>query len=197
MAVTSKKDQLIDTALRLFSQAGFHATGVDKILEDAGVARMTLYHHFGSKQDLIVAALERKSLQSLDFYRSKLTSNTDNPRYDALQMFDVLHERFSQHPDQLHWGCVLINALAEFNDPNDAIRQVAVQHDQELRSIFRNLLERSELAGIDALADRLKLIYDGAIISSQITNSPQPAREAAVVARALIDQSSMTKMTNG
>ena len=57
---SAKRDQLIDTALELFNRDGYRATGIDKILAESGVAKMTLYNHFGSKDELIVAALERR-----------------------------------------------------------------------------------------------------------------------------------------
>src|SRR5678810_1232020 len=57
---STKRDQLIDTALRLFAKNGYRATGIDTILAEAGVAKMTLYHHFKSKDELILAALQRR-----------------------------------------------------------------------------------------------------------------------------------------
>ena len=57
---SAKRDQLIDTALELFNRDGYRATGIDKILGECGVAKMTLYNHFGSKDELILAALKRR-----------------------------------------------------------------------------------------------------------------------------------------
>ena len=59
----SRRDELVDTALRLFYTRGFNATGIDKILAEAGVAKMTLYKHFRSKEELILAALNRRDEQ--------------------------------------------------------------------------------------------------------------------------------------
>ncbi|MCP4245656.1 MAG: helix-turn-helix transcriptional regulator, partial [bacterium] len=66
MAV-SKKDQLVSVALDLFCRHGFHATGIDTIVAEAGVAKMTLYKHFRSKEDLVVAALELQDRRSREW----------------------------------------------------------------------------------------------------------------------------------
>ena len=68
----SKRDDLIDTALRLFYTQGFNATGIDKILAESGVAKMTMYKHFKSKDELIVAALERRDEQFRDWLTGEM-----------------------------------------------------------------------------------------------------------------------------
>ena len=68
----SRRDHLVETAIRLFNRDGFHATGIDTILSEAGVAKMTLYKHFKSKDDLIVAALRRRDERWMTWFRGEL-----------------------------------------------------------------------------------------------------------------------------
>ena len=85
----SKRDQLIDTAEELFYQHGFNATGIDKILAEAGVAKMTLYNHFKSKDALIEAALQRRDERFRDWLSAQVESKADTPRERLLGLFDA------------------------------------------------------------------------------------------------------------
>ena len=77
---SSRRDHLVDTAVRLFNRYGYHATGIDTILKEAGVAKMTLYNHFKSKDDLVVAALKKKEQFFADQYRLKTAGWDLKPR---------------------------------------------------------------------------------------------------------------------
>ena len=61
----SRRDHLVDTALKLFCKNGFRATGIDAVLAESGVAKKTLYHHFRSKDELVVAALRQRDAEFL------------------------------------------------------------------------------------------------------------------------------------
>ncbi|HDL16453.1 MAG TPA: TetR/AcrR family transcriptional regulator, partial [Rhizobiales bacterium] len=94
MARPSKKEHLVDTAVKLFGRDGFNATGIDKILQEAGVARMTLYKHFKSKDELILAALRRRDEQFRIWFKSAVEKTGGSPAQRLLASFDALEEWF-------------------------------------------------------------------------------------------------------
>src|SRR5690606_34465689 len=108
---SSKRQQLISTAQDLFAREGYHATGIDRILAESGVAKMTRYKHFRSKDELILAVLqgsERDTLGRLAQLRAARP-----PREALLVTFDGLHAWIHQ---QDFCGCSFIHAAAEFHD---------------------------------------------------------------------------------
>ncbi|MDJ0935396.1 MAG: helix-turn-helix domain-containing protein, partial [Kiloniellales bacterium] len=107
----TRRDHLVDTAAKLFARHGFHATGIDRILAEAGVAKMTLYKHFRSKDELILAALRRRDEEFRNWFRRRVEARADAPRARLLAVFDVLAEWFEQ-PDFA--GCTFVAAAAEF-----------------------------------------------------------------------------------
>ena len=84
------RDQLLDAAIRLFNRHGYHATGVDRLIEETGIAKTTLYRHFGSKEDLIVAALAKVDEQARDELRAFVEAASDDPRERILATFGQL-----------------------------------------------------------------------------------------------------------
>ena len=88
----SRRDHLVETALGLFMRDGFHATGIDAILAEAGVAKMTLYNHFKSKDELILAALRLRDEQFLEWLVSAVEARADKPRGRLLALFGALDE---------------------------------------------------------------------------------------------------------
>src|ERR1700747_2871890 len=85
-----KRDQLIETAWTLFYRDGYHATGIDRILAESQVAKMTLYHHFRSKEELILAVLEERSRQTLDSLHQFLNAKNRSPEKRLEAVFDWL-----------------------------------------------------------------------------------------------------------
>ena len=90
MARASKRDDVLDKADELFEKNGFVATGVNQITQEAGVASMTLYNNFKSKEDLIVAALERRSERFFDQLEKSMDAAGPSPRDRILAAFEAL-----------------------------------------------------------------------------------------------------------
>src|SRR5512147_856950 len=109
----SARDRLIETALSLFNRYGFHATGVDRIVAVAKVAKKTLYSHFPSKEDLILAALARKEAAFTEKFLPAVMKNGSDPRQRLLALFEMAKSWFSD-PD--FYGCIFINAAVEYSD---------------------------------------------------------------------------------
>src|SRR6516165_12321998 len=135
-----KKDHLLSVAQRMFCTRGFHAVSVDAILEEAGVARMTLYKNFGSKEDLIVATLRREDKLFRQWLASFVEARSTRPADRIESLFEGLHERFSSEG---YYGCAFIRASVEFPDPTHPVHQVAREHKEMIRSYIRDFYPRA------------------------------------------------------
>ena len=123
--MTSRKEAILETAVRLFRENGYHATGIDRIIAESGVAKMTLYNHFKSKNELILAALRRWDEQSRHWLITEIEKAAATPRARLRALFDVLDDWFESNDFK---GCMFINAAAEFSDHDDPIHFAAAEH---------------------------------------------------------------------
>ncbi|GAC1031316.1 TetR family transcriptional regulator [Pseudomonas sp. No.21] len=178
---SSKRDQLIDTAIALFYRDGFHATGIDRILAESGVAKMTLYKHFKSKEELIEAALR----QRLEPSRQLMAWALENlsPTAAILAVFDGLHQLL--HGSEF-FGCAFVNAAAEFHDRDHPIHRVAAMHKANAEQHFRSALERLEVPEPERLARQLQYLMEGAITMAHMQGPAQQALEARDAAAVLL-----------
>jgi len=126
-----KREHLLSVAQRMFCSRGFHAVSVDAILEEAGVARMTLYKNFGSKEDLIVATLRREDKLFRQWLASFVEARSTRPADRIESLFAGLYERFASDG---YYGCAFIRASVEFPDPAHPVHRVAKEHKEMIRS---------------------------------------------------------------
>jgi len=180
-----RREQLLDTALRLFQCQGFHAVGIDRILAEAGVAKMTLYKHYGSKQALIVAALERKNAQFFARLRAALDEVEGGPRDRLLAVFDVFGAWFAE-PD-FH-GCIFVKAAGEYPDFSDPIHAAAADYKRQLLAELVELARAAEAPSPRLLAQRLLLLLEGAAALAQVLGGAEAARQARDTAALLLRQ---------
>lgn len=180
---SGKRDQLIDTALELFYQDGFHATGIDKVLERANVARMTLYNHFKSKDELILAALRRRDEKFRNWFMRSVERRTTDPADRLLAVFDALDEWFAQKDFS---GCMFINASAEFADTKNPIHMVSSQHKMLIQEYLQELASAAPIPDSRALADELMLLAEGAIVMAYVAGDKNAASKAKSAAGKLI-----------
>ena len=180
----SKRDQLIDTAVDMFYRKGFNATGIDAILAEAGVAKMTLYNHFKSKDALILAALRRRDETFRGMLMDYVEHHADSPRARLLAVFDAYKTWFE---DKSFRGCIFINAAAEFSGVSDAVLQVAADHKKLVHTYIRGLASAAGASDADQLADQMILLADGAISCAQISCLTIWADKARAAAAILID----------
>ena len=183
MPKASKRDQLIETAADLFYRGGFNATGIDRILAEAGVAKMTLYNHFGSKEELIEAALHRRGTEFQEWLMEYVESHAETPRDRLLALFDAHEEWFASKEFR---GCLFLNASAEFAGSTESIRRIAEEYKRRLHGYVRGLAAAGGIANPDRLADRIMLLVDGAIGCAQVSKDPDWARRAKEAAAVLI-----------
>jgi AcrR family transcriptional regulator len=161
----SRRDELVDAAMKIFYRNGFHNTGLDQIQKESGISKMTLYNHFKSKGELIVAALRRRD----EIFRNQLMKFVEASSKDPI---DRLMAVFSYHEtwfDQDSFrGCMFINASAEFCDCECPARRVSAEHKL---SIVRYLEELCLAAGLEdpaELAQQLNLVLEGSIVNAHV-----------------------------
>ncbi len=172
---STRRDHLVDTALDLFNRDGYHATGIDRILAESGVAKMTLYKHFGSKDALIRAVLARRDERWRDWFRDTVARRAETPRGRLLAVFDALEEWFAG-PD-FH-GCLFIRAAGEYARRDDPIHAMAADHQRLVLADLRDLAAAAGAPRPARLAREIMLLALGAIVATQV-NGPVDAGQAA------------------
>jgi AcrR family transcriptional regulator len=178
------RERLVATAVDLFYRNGFGAVGIDRVIATAGVTKTTFYKHFEGKDDLMVAAVQRRDeweSQAWDRAVRKLAG--DDPARQLLAMLDVMDLWFND-PD-FH-GCMFMNTAAEFPNPHDPVHQAAAAHRRRSRDHYRNL---AQAAGADAtaaetFADCFTALIEGALVLRQT----QGRNDAARVVRPAVEQ---------
>jgi AcrR family transcriptional regulator len=180
----SKREELINTALRLFARHGYRATGIDTILAEAGVAKMTLYHHFKSKDDLIVAALKKRDTEWRQWFMERVEALARTPREKLHALFDVLEEWFRNRD---YHGCSFGQAATEFREPRHAVHKMATEHKQHMLDYLRRLATEAGARDPDMLARQLGLLIEGAVIHMEVFREPEVARTADDAAQKLVD----------
>ena len=178
-----RREKLIETARKLFYRNGIHATGIDRILAEAGVAKMTLYKHFKSKEELILAALRRQDEEFRNFFMRTVERKGDTPRERLLAVFDAVEDWCSREDFS---GCAFINASAEFSRRDHPIHVAAAEHKQ---LVLRYLKEIAASAGAEPaaeLADQIFLLMEGALVTAHFTGHPDASRKARRAAEIMI-----------
>ena len=181
---STKRDHLINTALELFSREGFHATGIDKILSKSGVAKMTLYNHFKSKDELILAVLRRRDETFRNWFMRTVEASAESPRDRLLAIFDVLEQWIRQ---ENFCGCTFINATAEFGERGDFIRGSCAEHKRLVLDYLEKLAAAAGASDPAELAFALNLLAEGAIVSAQVMGTMDSASKAKRAAEILME----------
>lgn len=180
-----RREHLMDTALKLFQRDGFHAVGIDRILSEASVAKMTLYKHFPSKHALIVAVLERNNEQFVRALRARLAEIGGSPRDRLLAVFDIFAAWYAE-PD-FH-GCLFVKAAGEYPDLSDPVHEAAADFK---RRVLAELVELAEAAAAPSprlLAQRFLLLLEGATALAQVLGGPEAGRQARDTAALILRQ---------
>lgn len=193
----SRKEHLLQTALKLFNEHGFHATGIDRVQAESGVSKTTMYKYFKTKDDLIRAVLEMRHEQFGKWFTSRVIK-ISRERYPEhaygklMAMFDAVSEWI--HSDTF-FGCNFINASAEFSDLKHPIHSYAAQHKLEWSQYIRSCIPGLSEPDADEVAKEILLLLDGAIVSAHTTGLKDSAERAQRM-MLLILQNSTTKSVN-
>ncbi len=162
----SPRERILMTAHDLFYREGIRATGIDRVIAKSGVAKVTFYRHFPSKNDLIYEFMEYRHLQWMAWFTDALARHGGGP--DAL--CPALAEWFA---DADFRGCAFINSVAELGGTLPAVVAISQRHKQDMAAAIAGLLPPSRHNKQDALD--LALAVDGAITRAQTEETPQSA----------------------
>ncbi len=184
--MSSTRERLIDTAFELFGRNGFHAVGLDRILEEVGVSKQTFYNHFESKDDLILAVLDHRHAVQTQWWNNLLDQIAGpDPRARLYALFDALDTWFNE-PD---WrGCIFMTAAAEFPTRHEPAHQKAAEHTRKFQEYLQYL---ATLAGADApaaLAERLVILIDGIVSYRHVTADPRACEIGRDIGHRLLDE---------
>jgi AcrR family transcriptional regulator len=186
--MSAKREQLVETAERLFYREGFHATGVDRVIAEAGVARMTLYKHFSSKDELVIAVLRRRA----ERYWSGLTTAVETTQARGhcrvLAMLDAHGEWLAHEGAQ---GCMFMKALGEYAGHGDQVVDVAAENKRRLLAFVRGLLEADGLAMNAGLVEQIAMLVEGAttLVHARLLEPRAAAQQTRHAAEQLIGAS--------
>ncbi|ROQ64740.1 TetR family transcriptional regulator [Rathayibacter sp. PhB152] len=169
------RERAIATADRLFYEQGIHGVGVDLIAAEAGISKASLYTHFRTKDDLVVAYLGGRSAAWQAHVAAELPGRGRTASERLLAVFDLLGEWFAEPG---YHGCPFINAEAEYGEGHVS-HAVTLRHREWVRDLFTGLLRDAGVEDADAAALELCLLYDGAMAGAQA----DPARPWAAAAR--------------
>ncbi len=179
-ATSEVRQRILDTADRLFYQDGIRAVGIDRIIAEADVAKMSLYKHFPSKDDLILAVLKYREEKLLEFFTDGMERHGKRTK-DKLRAFFAVLKDFFESPG--FRGCAFQNAAVELADPAHAGTQFAKDHKRRFQDFLAGLVEESLGKGGAKVAPAVGLLVEGAIVTAVIQGSPDVvdvARDAAL-----------------
>jgi AcrR family transcriptional regulator len=163
-----KRQIILETALQLFRADGYQAVGIDRVILESGVAKMTMYKYFTSKNALIEAVLQERDKrfrQSLKRFVVKFSEPAER-----LRALFLWHHRWFREPS-FH-GCMFINAVAEFPEEDHLVRQVSIQHKKWLREFIGSVLTPLLAEDVaERLALQCAMLLDGATIAAQISDN--------------------------
>ncbi len=174
----------MDTAIELFAAHGYHGTGIDRIAEEARVSKKTMYHHFRSKEELILAALRHHDGLFRNEFMKAVDSHGETAYERLLAIFDVAHAWFS---DNNFYGCMYINAIGEYSAPDTAIREVCKEYKRLTLSYIEELTEAANVPDAQTVATIIAILLEGSIVTAQVAGTPNAAENAKLAAKVILD----------
>ena len=178
------RERVLATAYELFTQYGLVAVGVDRIVAEAGVAKTTLYRHFGSKAALAVAVLERhEELWLRKWFEPEAMRLASSPESGPIAIFDALDEWFGQADFE---GCLFINCLLETRDHASPVRQAAVTAIDNVYDVVQRLLDEAGIVESEAVAHQIQLLMRGCIVAA-VAGQADAVKQGRIAARRLLE----------
>jgi AcrR family transcriptional regulator len=177
------RERLLAAADELFYEEGFNLVGIDRVIERAGVAKASLYDCFGSKEELIRSYLQRRHEARQLRMQERLARYT-SPKEKILAVFDAMAETAAQPNFR---GCAFARASAEVR-PGSTVRAVCDESRAWNLALFADLAEQAGAAEPDRVAQQLRVLYDGAMVSANVDTTSNAVAEARAMAEMMLDQ---------
>ena len=183
-ATRSARQRILDTAADLFFREGYRAVGIDTIIERSGVAKMTLYRPFSSKNELINAFIEQTIEQFWIWFEQAISEHPDSPRAQLVAIFETLASIVA---DPAFYGCSCLQTAVEFPQLEHPAHQIALQFKQSIHARFLALATQAGARQPEMLADQLLLLMDGTLMQGRMRGSFDSVHAVAQAAIALIN----------
>ena len=181
----SARERILDTAYDLFSHHGIRAVGVDRIIATSGVAKMSLYRHFHSKEALVLAFLqEREKRWTMEWLHAEASSRADDGAGRLLAIFDVFDEWFRQADFE---GCSFINVLLEFGELEHPLRKATTVHLATIRGLVREFAVQAGVSDPEAVAAQWHILMKGSIVAAG-EGDREAAKRAQALGRLLLER---------
>ena len=186
-ARTKKSDarqRIVETAERLFYAEGVRAVGIDRIVAEAEVAKMSLYNHFSSKDDLILAVLQYREEKFSALFEQWMRRHTE-AGLDGLGAFFAALQDWFESPG--FRGCMFINSRVELADAGHPASKFSAYHKARFHQMLRTIIQESSgIKAAELTASAIALLVEGAIVTAVMEQSSKPAEVARDAALALI-----------
>jgi AcrR family transcriptional regulator len=158
------RERILDTAYELFSRRAIRDVGIDEVVERAGVAKATLYRHFPSKDDLVIAFLERREERwTREWLQATVERRAETPAQRLLAIFDTFAEWFARDDFE---GCSFINVMLEIDDLGSPVRRESVRQLSEIRGFIGGLAKDAGIDDVDGFARQWHILMKGCIVAA-------------------------------
>jgi AcrR family transcriptional regulator len=179
------RQRILETADRLFYQEGVRAAGIDRIIAEARVAKMSLYNHFASKDDLVLAVLKYREEVVLEFFRSAMERHRKKAKNPLRAFFAALKDFFESPGFR---GCPFQNAAVELADPTHPGTEFVRGHKQRFSEFLRELVEVAVGKAAAKVAPAVTILVEGAMVTAVIRGNPDAADVARDAALKLVGE---------
>lgn len=182
---SDKRQHIVETAYALFKRGGYHATGIDRIIAESDVAKMTMYRHFPSKDKLIVEVLQFRA-KRFDAQLDGLAAKSRTPA-QAIETIIDWYQRWFRRSD-FH-GCLFAHALAEFGESGHPVYEAALEQKNGFRRRLGRILERQmPRDAAQTAAATLFMLQEGATLLAQMGQGAKAIRDLRKALPAILGQ---------
>jgi len=180
------QEHILNTASELFYTQGIKATGIDAIIKATGIAKMSLYKYYPSKDALVLAHLQRSKEQISQLLLNGIQAKAGGPKQKLLAVFEVFAEMLACPGFR---GCPFINAAAEFAETNNPVQQASANFNRDFCELLTDLAAQAGAAKPEELASQLAMLISGAIVTEQLQRQSGAMQLAYTAAEILIEKS--------
>ncbi len=187
---TNLRERLVETATKLFYENGYRATGINEIIDAAEIAKASFYHHFKTKEDLLITCLQKRHDQMMGDLRQYIAKG-DTPAQRIRRVFFWLAESCQCSGTSL--GCAFLNMTSEFREAEGRVREVVKWHKNALRELLYELIAARYLGQgktedeLSNAAAELYLLVEGALAASPVQCCTWPIETARKLAEGHFD----------
>ena len=182
---TLPRERILESAYDLFSRRGIRGVGIEEVIQRAAVAKATLYRHFPSKNDLVLAFLRlREELWTHEWVEKEARLRGGGAEGSLLAIFDVFDEWFRRDDFE---GCSFVNVLLETADLKSPVGAASAMHLENIRGVIRKLATEAGLRDVDEFALSFHILMKGSIVQAG-EGDVDAAKRAQAIARLLIAQ---------